>query len=118
MEKKGTVEFVEVPSAGLLLARLFTENRTRKSVVSRMLGVRLQTVLEYQKKTSIQTGTLWKLSMLLKHNFFKDLADQIPKEFSTFSPPDTTLQDRIAVLERENLLLNAQIDILKEVMKK
>ncbi|WP_432672431.1 hypothetical protein [Flavobacterium sp. SM2513] len=107
-----------VPDIGAFIARYFKEKRTYKSALARKLKVRPQTVLGYRQKKSMQTQTIWTLSLELKHNFMKDLADQLPKEFSTFSPKDTTLQDRIAALETENELLKAQLAVLKEVMGK
>ena len=118
MENKETTILETVPSIGNLIARYFKEHRTFKSSLSRILGVRPQTVLAYRSKTSMQTDTIWKLSLILKHNFLKDLADQLPKEFSTFTPPDTTLQDRIAALEKENERLKVEVSVLERVLGK
>ena len=118
MENNTPVVSESVPEIGPIVARYFKEKRTYKSALSRKLGVRPQTVLDYRKKKTMQTQTIWSLSLALKHNFLKDLADQLPKEFTSFSPPDTTLQDRISVLEKENELLHAQLSILMEVMGK
>ena len=107
-----------VPEIGPIIARYYKVKRTYKSALARKLGVRPQTVLDYRKKTTMQTETIWTLCLALKHNFLKDLADQLPKEFTSFSTQDTVLQDRIAALEKENELLNAQLAILKEVMGK
>lgn len=118
MEKMKPAIIAPVPSFGLLLKQLFKEKRTHKSVLARLLGVRPQTVFDYEKKNTIQTETIWKLSMLLKHNFLQDLADQLPKEFPSFTPEDTTLQDQIEVLQKENELLKAQLEILERVLRK
>jgi hypothetical protein len=118
MEKKATEVSETVPSIGDLIARYFTERRTFKSSLSRLMGVRPQTVYAYRAKTSMQTDTIWKLCLILKHNFLKDLADQLPKDFSSFSPKDDSLFERIATLEKENELLKAQLAVLKEVMGK
>ena len=118
MENNMPLESESVPDIGLIIARYFKEKRTYKSSLSRKLGVRPQTVLEYRKKKTMQTQTIWTLSLALKHNFLKDLADQLPKEFTSFSPQDDTLQDRIAALEKENELLKAQLSVLKEVIGK
>ena len=106
------------PNIGALISRVYKEKRTYKSALARKLGVRPTTALNYAKKTSMQTTTLWKLSLILRHNFLKDLADQLPKEFSTYAPKDSSLANRIALLEQENELLKAQLAVLKDVMQK
>lgn len=116
MENNTPLVSESVPEIGSIIARYYKEKRTYKSALARKLGVRPQTVLDYRKKTTMQTETIWTLSLALKHNFLKDLADQLPKEFTSFSTQDTVLQDRIAALEKENELLKAQLAILKEVM--
>lgn len=106
------------PNIGALISRVYKEKRTYKSALARKLGVRPTTALNYAKKTSMQTTTLWKLSLILRHNFLKDLADQLPKEFSTYAPKDSSLAKRITLLEQENELLKAQLAVLKDVMQK
>ena len=106
----------EAPNIGLIIKRLFKEKRIYRSALSRKLKVRLNTVMDYEKRASMQTLPLWNLSVALKHNFFLDIAHQLPSDFMTFAPVNTTLPDRIAALEKENELLKAQLDILKEVM--
>ena len=107
-----------VPNVGLIIAGFFKEKRIYRSSLARKLGIQLHTVLNYEKRTTMQMATLWKLSVALKHNFFLDIAHQLPKEFSTYAPIDTTLPDRVAALEKENELLKAQLEILERVMKK
>lgn len=116
--KKNPVALDAAPEVGTLLKRFLTEKRTRKSVLARMLGTQPQTVQKYQAKTTMQTETLWKLSVLLKHNFFLDLADYLPKEFSTYSQTDTSLSEQMAALQKENEILKAQNAILLEALRR
>ena len=118
MELKPIDSKEPAPDVGLLISRYFSERRIYRSALSRKLGVRLHTVLNYQKRPSLQTATLWKLSMALKHNFFLDIGHQLPTDFSSNATKDTTSSDRILALEKEKALLEAQLEILKEVMKR
>lgn len=62
---------------------------------------------------------LWKLSFALNHNFFQDLAAQLPPEFTTNAPDhNLPLQERNAALEEENKLLKAKVDTLMAVVRK
>jgi uncharacterized small protein (DUF1192 family) len=118
MKRKATAAAEEVPAIGALIERYYKEKRTFKSALARHLGVLPQTVIDYQKKTSMQTRILWNLSWVLKHNFLKDLADQLPKEFSSYAVKDTTLQDRITALEKENERLQAEVNILQRILER
>jgi hypothetical protein len=55
----------------------------------------------------------------MKHNFFADLAAQLPPDFTTNAPdPTLPLQERIAALEEENKLLKIKVETLMAVVGK
>lgn len=112
------VEIEEAPHVGLLLKNFLDARRIRKSVLARMLGINPQAVHQFPQRASFQTATLWKLCHLLRHNFFLDLAAQLPKDFSSAAPADTVLPERIAALEKEVELLKAVNAGLMEVLRK
>lgn len=107
------------PDIGQMLTEYIEERRISKASLSRKLQRSQVTVHKYMKRSSLQAEILWQLSTAMKHNFFLDLAAQLPPEFSTKAPdPTLPLQDRIAVLEEENKLLHAKVDTLMEVVRK
>ncbi len=55
---------------------------------------------------------------LLKHNFFADIAAQLPAAYTTNVVADTSKDERIALLEQELALLKAKNEVLVEVMKR
>ena len=72
-----------------------------------------------KKKDSLNYRMLWELFLALKHNFFADLAAQLPQDFTTNAPdPTLPLQERISALEEENKLLNAKVETLMAVVRK
>jgi hypothetical protein len=80
---------------------------------------RPQTVNTLLQRHSLQFYVLWEFCIAMRHNFLKDLAAQLPANFSTNAPKATQdLQDRIAVLEEENKLLNAKVETLMAVVRK
>lgn len=117
MEKKKLEAISTVPPIGLILTRFIKERRVFKSALARKLLVSPQTVQAYLKKNTMQTETIWKLSLALKHNFLQDLADQLPKDFSTYAIKDLSLQEKCTALEEELKIANAQLTVLKEVMR-
>ncbi|WP_410004748.1 hypothetical protein [Aequorivita nionensis] len=117
--KKYTLEDLPLPPLGKLLKTYFKKNRTRKSSLARIMGKTPDSVMRYQRQDNLYCKTLWQLSLGLNHNFFMDLAAQLPPNFTTNAPdPTLPLQERIAALEEENKLLNAKLETLKEVMRK
>jgi len=59
--------------------------------VAKYLGKNESVVVRYARRESLQAYLLWELSHVLQHNFFQDLAAQLPKEFTT-NAPDPTLE--------------------------
>jgi len=45
-------------------------------------GRTFRTLAGYEKNSAIQTAVLWELCHALKHNFFLDIACQLPAEFT------------------------------------
>lgn len=105
------------PSTGRLLNDYFKKKRIRKSALSRSLNRHISSLRNFLANDSIQTNALWDISMALKHNFFRDIADKLPPEFTTEAIPDTTATERIAALELEVTILKAEKEVLIRAMR-
>ncbi len=107
------------PNIGLMFKDHIRQNRLRRAAISRHLGKSYSTVYAYQRSKTMQTHIVWALCYTLKHNFFMDLATQLPPTFTT-NAPDQNLpfQERIAALEEENKLLHAKVETLMAVVRK
>lgn len=116
MAAKKAPEENQPPNVGQLLRTHIKTKRLFRSALARKLNRSYVTVQGYEKKASLHVSVLWELSMAMKHNFLLDIASQLPKEFSTYAPQDTTAEDRIRDLETENEHLKSQVDLLKEVL--
>ncbi|MBK5214985.1 MAG: hypothetical protein JJE55_15165 [Flavobacteriaceae bacterium] len=119
MKNKKYKAATNAPNVGQLLKNHIHKHRLRRGVLAGLLGRSYSTVYNYQESPSMQTHILWELSTALTHNFFMDLAAQLPADFTT-NAPDVTLpfQERIAALEEEAKLMNAKMETLVAVMKK
>jgi hypothetical protein len=102
---------------GNLLTAFFTLRRIRKSALARHLNRNKNSVLNFQKNSTIQTAILWEISMVLKHNFFMDIASMLPPEFTTDAPINAEKDERILTLEKQVELLTAERDVLLKAMK-
>ncbi len=91
--------------------------RITKASLSRNAGITAQAIEKYLKRPSLQFSILLVLCVAMKHNFFADLAAQLPEEFTTYAPdPTLALQEELEQLREENKLLRTQVDTLKEVL--
>src|SRR5690606_18911119 len=109
----------QLPHIGTMLRTHLESHRLFRSVLARMLGKAYSQVLAYEKRESLQCRLLWELSLATRHNFFMDLAAQLPPEFTTNAPdPTLPLQERVAVLEEENKMLTTKVETLMAVMGK
>jgi len=106
------------PNTGLLLKEYFASKRIYKSALARVLNRNLKTILSYEKNSTIQTSVLWEICFALKHNFFMDIASQLPQEFATNTPKNTDKEEQITELKQQIALLTAEKNILLEALKK
>jgi hypothetical protein len=58
------------------------------------------------------------LSHALHHNFLADLAAQLPESYTTAAPKDNLQEQRIAELEAQLSIVQAEKSVLLEVLKK
>lgn len=107
------------PHLGQLLKEHITKHQVYRSSLARHMERQPSTIEYYLKKPTLHTSILWEIATALKHNFFADLAAQLPPDFTTNAPDLTVpLQERIATLEEENKLLNAKVETLMAVVRK
>lgn len=112
------MEQVSEINVGQLLENYIKSNKISKAALSRALQCDDSSILYYQKKKSIQSKTILGLSHALKHNFFMDIAVQLPSHYSTTAIADTSKDERIAALENEIALLKAREEVLLLTFKK
>ena len=102
---------------GKILKSYIDKHKIAKSALARKIKRGDSTVIHYQKSASIQISIVNELCHALKHNFFADLAVQLPPTYTTNAPADSTQKDRIAALEQENTILKAKNEALMEALK-
>lgn len=107
------------PHVGEMLSARIKARRISKAAVSRAMHRAPETILRFTQRPSLQTEILWQLCTVMKHNFFADLAAQLPPDFTTNAPdPTLPLQERIAGLEEENKVLTTKVETLMAVVRK
>ena len=107
----------EMPHLGELLQKHIAERRIYQSALARVMDRVPKTIQYYKKNHSIQAAILWELSHALKHNFFADLADELPDTFSRSNNNIVEQKDKeIAVLQAEIVRLQQDKDLLLRIV--
>ena len=111
MTKKAT-KVSNSPNVGTIIGSYINKKRIAQAAIARAIDIDPTTLAYYTKQPSIQSKTLWALSTVLKHNFFMDIALQLPDSFSTtiniYEAKDQeieSLKRRIEILEAEKAIL-------------
>lgn len=113
MEPKTTPNDIH---AGQLLKNYIKTKKIAKSALARALNINPSTVISHTKSGSMKTDTLLRYCVVLKHNFFTDIAAMLPTAFTTTAPPDAEKDALIAALREEVKILKVERDLLKEVL--
>lgn len=108
---------------GLLIQKYINLHRISKTSLGTKINRTGISVLRYTQNFSIQTGILLDICHALQHNFFQDIADQLPKDFTvTNLPVDknqlTAWENETAQLKERIKILEAEKAVLLEVLKK
>ena len=106
---------LQLPHIGSMLKVHLDKRHIDHARLARAMNKNRTTVWKYDQRDSLQLKILWHLCTVLKHNFFADIAAQLPADYTTNVSPDTATIDRMAQLESENRDLKMQLDLLKEV---
>lgn len=106
---------------GKMLREIIKEKHISHPALAKMIDRIPLSVKQYTMKNSLQTAVLVEICYALKHNFFSDLADKLPQDFTRNQPEtDKILQEKealIAQLQEENKVLKIQNNILLEIQK-
>jgi len=108
----------ETIHAGELVKNYINKHRIYKSALDRAIKKPKNTTIRYQKQESLQSSVLFALSHAMKHNFFADLAAFLPDSYTTDAPKDNSQAEKIAELEEQIRILQAEKLVLLEALKK
>lgn len=100
------------PHTGTMLQRYYKQHKISKAALARTLNRQASTIYQFEKRQTIQTAVLWELCHALRHNFFADIAHQLPQTYTTSTAKD----DKIAALTHENARLQSECDLLKSIL--
>ena len=102
---------------GKMIKAYIKEKRFFISAMARDMGKQYKTAFNYLKRSSLRTDVLVDISMALRYNFFREMAEQMPPEFPPHYDTDKDeamkqLQERIKELETENRTLRDALQLI------
>ena len=107
------------PHVGQMVEAVLKKKKWYSAALARDMGRSLNSIMNYYKAQSMQTSILWELSLNMKHNFFADIALQLPADFAKANNDAMDAKDaEIAALKKAVEKLQGEKDLLMEVMRK
>ena len=101
------------------LLTLHMESRfIRSGQLANLLGKSGQTITKYKTTAIIKSDTIAEISHALQHNFFQDIANLLPAEFTVNTELNANNQRYINQLEEENKVLKIQNELLIQLNQK
>lgn len=95
------------------LLSIYMENRfIRGEQLAKLVGKTGQTISKYRTTAIMKSDTIAVLSYALQHNFFQDMANLLPSEFTVNAELNSNNQRYINQLEEENKVLKIQNELL------
>lgn len=100
---------------GKLLNDFFKKNHIIKGDLGKKISRNGQSIINYGKKDSIQTGILIELCYALEHNFLLEMANQLPKHFLPKPIHEVETEKLIAEMKEEIKILKVQNELLMKI---
>ena len=107
------------PNTGEILNAYIQEKRIYQSALARLLNRNQSTIVTFRKGTTMQTALLWEFCHALKHNFFADIAAQLPENYAIAKPNSQIerSENELDSLKKEIVLLKMERDMLKGMLE-
>ena len=101
-------------AVGERIKAVIEQKKASKAALGRAMGVYPSTIERQLKSESLQVSVLLEYARHLRHNFFADLAAQLPADFTLETPQDHTKEEEITQLKRRIEILEAQLEVLRK----
>lgn len=95
------------------LLRFYMETHfIRGEQLARLLGKTGQTITKYRTTDTMRSDTIAEISNVLQHNFFQDMANLLPSNYTVNTALNSEKQRYVNQLEEENKMLKIQNELL------
>jgi hypothetical protein len=104
------------PPIGNFIHYYIIQNKVRKSDLARALQILPTGLNDYYKRDSLQFAILWKLSLVMKHNFLAQLGEYLPYRFET--KLEKSLKEELAQKDAQIQKMEIQLEAFREMNRK
>lgn len=106
----------QYPPIGNFIHYHITQQTHTKSTIAKAMGIAPKGLRAYFKRDTLQFAVLWKLSLVLKHNFLAQLGEYLPYRFETIQ--EKALKKELQEKNEHIQKLEIQLETLREMIKK
>lgn len=106
----------QYPLVGNFIHYHILQQKRTKMELATALGILPKSLGAYFKKDSLQFAVLWKLSLVLKHNFLAQLGEYLPYRFETIR--EKALKEELALKNAQIQKLEIQLETFREMIGK
>jgi hypothetical protein len=110
------VQAEQYPIIGNFIHYHITQQTQTKSTIAKAMGIAPKGLRAYFKRDTLQFAILWKLSLVLKHNFLAQLGEYLPYRFETLQ--EKALKKELADKNAHIQKLEIQLETLREMIQK
>ncbi|RVT76700.1 transcriptional regulator [Flavobacterium sufflavum] len=106
----------QYPLVGNFIHYHIMQQPETKTDIAKALGILPKGLGNYFKRDTLQFAVLWKLSLVLKHNFIAQLGEYLPYRFETIR--EKALKEELAEKNAHIQKLEIQLETLREIIRK
>ena len=106
----------KMPHTGAILDKFLSTHKITKSWVARQLNVSHTSVSQYTESASLSSIILWKLSLILNHNFLSELGAQLPVAYK--SVRELELENTISDLQKQLEKTQLELSVYQKIVGK
>ena len=106
----------QYPPIGNFIHYHITQQTQTKSTIAKAMGIAPKGLRAYFKRDTLQFAILWKLSLVLKHNFLAQLGEYLPYRFESIQ--EKALKKELQEKNEHIQKLEIQLETLREMIKK
>ena len=103
----------DVLHIGNLIAWIIQENKIKKKDVSNALQILTTTLNQYFKQPSVQTASLWRLSLATNYNFLMYLGEKLNIAYETKT--EAVLKQEIATKNEQIKKMEIELELFKKL---
>ena len=103
----------QYPKVGNFINYYISQQLVTKVDVARALNIAPKGLADYCKRDTLQFAVLWKLSLVLKHNFIAQLGEYLPYRFETIR--EKALKEELAQKDAIIQKLEIQLEVFREI---